>query len=94
LEVSPNLLQRWRQEFDESPGRAFPGAGRRLVPDRVAQLEPKIGQQRLEIDFWKGCLLRIERQGQLHAVMAKRLSTARSKSREEERQGQLQGVMA
>ena len=25
LEVSPGLLQRWRQEFRESPGRAFPG---------------------------------------------------------------------
>jgi len=40
LEVSPGLLQRWRQEFRESPGTA----------DRVAQLECKIGQQTLEID--------------------------------------------
>ncbi len=87
LEVSPSLLQRWRQEFRQSPGRAFPGAGqRRLDPDRVAQLERKIGQQTLEIDFLKGCLQRIEQQRQLQAVIAKPLSTAKSKNRETEPQ--------
>jgi transposase len=87
LEVSPSLLQRWRQEFRESPGRAFPGAGqRRLEPDRVAQLERKIGQQRLEIDFLKGCLQRIEQQRQLQAVIGKPLSTVKSKIREREPQ--------
>jgi len=85
LEVNPSLLQRWRQEFRESPGRAFPGAGqRRLDPDRVAQLERKIGQQTLEIDFLKGCLQRIEQQRQLQAVIGKPLSTAKSKIRETE----------
>ena len=29
LEVSPGLLQRWRQEFRESPGAAFAGPGKR-----------------------------------------------------------------
>jgi transposase len=87
LEVSPSLLQRWRQEFRESPGRAFPGAGqRRLDPDRVAQLERKIGQQTLEIDFLKGCLQRIEQQRQLQAVIGKLLSTGKSKIRETEPQ--------
>jgi transposase len=87
LEVSPSLLQRWRQEFRESPGRAFPGAGqRRLDPDRVAQLERKIGQQTLEIDFLKGCWQRIEQQRQLQAAIGKPLSTARSKTRETEPQ--------
>ena len=85
VEVSPSLLQRWRQEFRESPGRAFPGAGqRRQDPDRVAQLERKIGQQTLEIDFLKGCLQRIEQQRQRQAVTGKPLSTARSKTREAE----------
>ncbi len=28
LEVSPSLLQRWRQEFRESPAAAGPGPGR------------------------------------------------------------------
>ena len=86
LEVSPSLLQRWRQEFRESPGAAFAGAGRRRDPDRVAQLERKIGQQTLEIDFLKGCLQRIEQQRQLQAVIGKPLSTARSKIRETEPQ--------
>jgi transposase len=50
LEINPDLLQRWRQEFHASPGRAFPGKGRgRAEPDRVAQLEHKTGQQTLEI---------------------------------------------
>ena len=87
LEVSSSLLQRWRQEFRESPGAAFAGAGkRRLDPDRVAQLERKIGQQMLEIDFLKGCLQCIEQQRQLQAVTGKPLSTAGSKSREMEPQ--------
>jgi transposase len=85
LEVSPGLLQRWRQEFHESPAAAFLGGGkRRRDPDRVAQLERKIGQQTLEIDFLKGCLQRIEEQRQLQAVIGKPLSTARSKVRETE----------
>lgn len=82
LEINPNLLQRWRQEFHASPGRAFPGKGRRRAePDRVAQLERKIGQQTLEIDFLKGCLQRIEQQRELQAVLGKPLSTSKSKAR-------------
>jgi transposase-like protein len=85
MEVSPSLLQRWRQEFRESPGAAFGGAGkRRQDPDRLAHLERKIGQQTLEIDFLKGCLQRIEQQRQLQAVIGKPLSTGRSKTRETE----------
>lgn len=87
LEVNPNLLQRWRQEFHAWPGSAFPGKGRgRAEPDRVAQLERKIGQQTLEIDFLKGCLQRIEQQRQLQAVIGKPLFTGRSKTRETEPQ--------
>jgi len=83
LEVSPNLLHRWRLEFRQSPATAFPGAGlRRLEPDRVSQLERKIGQQALEIDFLKGCLQRIEERRQLQAVGGKPLSTSRSKPKE------------
>jgi transposase len=58
----------------------------RQDPDRVAQLERKIGQQTLEIDFLKGCLQRIEQQRQLQAVIGMPLSTAKSKTRETERQ--------
>ncbi len=62
FEINPNMLHRWRQEFRQGPGNAFPGAGqRRWEEGRVAELERKIGQQALEIDFLKGCLQRIER---------------------------------
>lgn len=86
LEVNANVLQRWRQEFRTSPGNAFCGAGqRRAEADHVAQLERKIGQQALEIDFLKGCLQRIEQQRQLQAVVGKPLSMGRWPSRETER---------
>ena len=62
LEVNPNVLQRWRHEFRQAPGNAFPGNWqRRWSEGRVAELERKIGQQVVEIDFLKGCLQRIDR---------------------------------
>ena len=68
LEVSPSVLQRWRHEFRQAPGNAFPGNGqRRWSEGRVAELERKIGQQAVEIDFLKGCLQRIEEQRMLQA---------------------------
>ena len=69
LEVNPNVLQRWRREFRQGPGNAFPGLGkRRWAEGRVAELERKIGQQALEIDFLKGWLQRIEEQRMLPAM--------------------------
>jgi transposase len=80
FEVNPNVLHRWRREFREGPGNAFPGLGkRRWEEGRVAQLERKIGQQALEIDFLKGCLQRIEEQRKLRALIGKPLSISRSK---------------
>lgn len=68
LEVSPSVLQRWRHEFRQAPGNAFPGNGqRRWSEGRVAELERKIGQQAVEIDFLKACLQRIEEQRMLQA---------------------------
>jgi transposase len=59
LEVSPNVWHRWRKEFRHGPGNAFPGDGKpRWAEGRVADLERKVGQQVLEIDFLKGCLPR------------------------------------
>jgi transposase len=61
LEVSPKALHRWRREFREGRGHAFPGKGQKRWSDgRVAHLKRKIGQQALEIDFLKRCLQRIE----------------------------------
>src|SRR5579884_2046342 len=85
FEVNPNVLHRWRREFRQGPGNAFPGLGqRRWEESRLAQLERKIGQQALEIDFLKGCLQRIEEQRQLLAVREPPLSTARSKGKKME----------
>jgi len=44
----------------------------------VAQLERKVGQQAVEIDFLKGCLQRIEEQRMLQALTGKLPRTATS----------------
>jgi transposase len=80
LEVSPNVLHRWRREFRQGPGNAFPGKGKEPWSEgRIAELERKIGQQALEIDFLKGCLQRIEEQRMLQALTGNPPSTGRSK---------------
>ncbi len=79
LEVSPNVLQRWRREFRQAPGNAFPGNGqRRWSEGRVAELERKIGLQAVEIDFLKGCLQRIEEQRMLQASSGSPRSSGKS----------------
>jgi transposase len=82
LEVNPNVLHRWRREFRQGPGNVFPGHGKqRWSEGRMADLERKIGQQALEIDFLKGCLQRIEEQRMLQAVTGNPRSTGRSKKK-------------
>ena len=82
LEVNANVLHRWRREFRQGPGNAFPGAGkRRWSEGRIAELERKIGQQTLEIDFLKGCLQRIEEQRMLQAPTGNPRSSGRSKKK-------------
>src|SRR5215469_6156134 len=81
IEVNPNTLHRWRREHLEAPGNAFPGNGKARWPEgRIAELERKLGQQTLEIDFLKGCLQRIEEQRRLQALIGKPLSTSKSKA--------------
>jgi transposase len=78
-EINPNLLHRWRRDFQQAPEHAFPGLGKKRADEnRVAELERKIGQQALEIDFLKRCLQRIEEQRMLQALTGKPLSTNRS----------------
>src|SRR3972149_9729273 len=85
FEVNPNVLHRWRREFRQGPGNAFSGLGkRRWEEGRVPQLERKIGQQALEIDFLKGCLQRIDEQRKLQALAGKPLSTSRSRAKARE----------
>ncbi len=79
FEINPNLLHRWRREFRQGPGNAFPGEGKRRGEEtRAAELERKVGRQAMEIDFLKGCLQRIEEQRKLQAVAGKPLSANRS----------------
>ena len=82
LEVNPNVLHRWRREFRRGPGNAFPGNGKqRWSEGRVAELERKVGQQALEIDFLKGCLQHIEEQRRLQALTGNPRSSGRSKKK-------------
>jgi transposase len=82
MEVSPNVLHRWRKEFREGPGNAFSGNGNpRWSEGRVAELERKVGQQTLEIDFLKGCLQRIGEQRMLQAMTGNPQSSGRSKKK-------------
>src|SRR5213079_764808 len=82
LEVDPNVLHRWRREFRQGSGNAFPGNGKqRWSEGRIAELERKVGQQALEIDFLKGCLQRIEEQRMLQALTGSPQSTGRSKKK-------------
>jgi transposase len=82
LEVNPNVLHRWRREIRQGPGNAFPGHGKqRWAEGRIAELERKIGQQALEIDFLKGCLQRIEEQRMLQALTGNPRSTGKSKKK-------------
>ena len=82
VEVNPSVLDRWRREFHQGPGNAFPGNGKqRWAEGRIAELERKIGQQALEIDFLKACLQRIEQQRMLQALTGNPPSTGRSKKK-------------
>ena len=81
LEVNPNVL-RWRREFRQGTGNAFPGNGKqRWSEGRIAELERKIGQQALEIDFLKACLQRIEEQRMLQALTGNPPSTGKSRKK-------------
>ena len=82
LEVSPNGLHRRRREFRQEPGNVFPGNGKqRWSEGRIAELERKVGQQVLEIDFLRGCLQRIGEQRMLQAMPGNPRSTGRSKKK-------------
>lgn len=79
LEINPSDLYRWCREVEEFGIQAFAGYGRRRRErERVAELERKIGQQALEIDFLKRALQRVEEQRQLRALAGGALSTNKS----------------
>ena len=59
-EISPNRLLAWKGEWLAKGELAFPGIGTRPQPkgdaELIAQLERKIGQMTIEIDFLKKAL--------------------------------------
>jgi len=62
-QLSPKLLERWREEWRAKGESAFPGSGRRSADlpalddaRRIAELERKIGQMTMENDFLKKAL--------------------------------------
>jgi transposase len=82
FEINPDVLHRWRREFRQGPRNAFPGMGKRRWDEtKVAQLERKVGQQAVEIDFLKGCLQKLEEQRMLQALTGKPRSIATSATR-------------
>ena len=79
LEVNPNVLHRWRREFRQGPGNAFPGHGKQRWSGGLRSWSARSGQQALEIDFLKGCLQRMEEQRRLQALTGNPRSTGKSK---------------
>ena len=69
LEVNPSELHRWRRELQEHGEKAFSGVGKKRAEEgRVAELERKVGQQAMEIDFLKRALQHVEEQRLLRAL--------------------------
>jgi transposase len=80
LEVHPSTLRDWRAEMRKHGEEAFLGNGsERKEEGRVAELERKIGQQAMEIDFLKRALQHVEEQRLLRALNNGAPSTSRSK---------------
>jgi transposase len=82
LEVHPSDLHRWRRELQEHGDRAFSGGGKRRAEEtKVAELERKVGQQAMEIDFLKRALQHVEEQRLLRALNNGAPSMGRSKKK-------------
>ena len=82
LEVHPSDLHRWRRELQDHGERAFSGAGKKRAEEtKVSELERKVGQQAMEIDFLKRALQHVEEQRLLRALNNGAHSTGRSKKK-------------
>ena len=82
LEVHPSDLHRWRRELQVHGEHAFRGAGqKRAEESRVAELERKVGQQAMEIDFLKRAWQHVEEQRLLRALNNGAPSSRRSRKK-------------
>jgi transposase-like protein len=83
LEVHPTMVCRWREQLrDRGEDAAFPGRGngKQQEESRIAELERKVGQQQMEIDFLERALRRTDEQRRLQG--ANRTARFTSKSRQ------------
>ena len=82
-QLSPKRLETWRSEWRAKGDLAFPGKGARpqskLNADRISELERKIGQQTMEIDFLKKVLWRFREHPRPVAVNGGTDSMSKSK---------------
>lgn len=89
-QVSPKRLEVWKGEWRAKGELAFPGKGARpqarLDVERIAELERKIGQQTMELDFLKKALRRFREQPLLAAANGKVGSMSKSGKRPKRRQ--------
>jgi transposase len=68
-DLSPNLIQRWQQEYTEYGEEAFSGNGRSYKDQaRIAELERTVGRQTLEVIYLQRLLRRYEQTGQKPAM--------------------------
>jgi transposase-like protein len=82
LEVHPSELHRWRHELEDHGEKAFSGVGKKRADEsRVAELERKVGQQTLEIDFLKRALQHVEERRLLWALNNGAPSTSTSRKK-------------
>ena len=89
-QLSPKRLETWKGEWRAKGELAFPGKGAppqaRLDAERITELERKIGQQAMEIDFLKKVLQRFREHPLPVAGNGGAASTSRSGKRQ--RRGQ------
>ena len=84
-QISPKLLEKWRAEWRAKGEAAFPGGGRRprmetgaSEPQRIAELERKIGQMAMENDFLKKALQHFKEQHPPSVISGASVCTAKS----------------
>ena len=89
-QLSPKRLETWKGEWRAKGELAFPGKSARpqsrLDAERIAELERKIGQQAMELDFLKKTLRRFG--DRPLPVVANGDASSISKSRKRSKRGQ------
>jgi transposase len=89
-QLSPKRLEVWKGEWRAKGELAFPGKGARPQPrldaERIAELERKIGQQTMELDFLKKALRRFREQPLRAAANGNTGSMSKSGKRPKRRQ--------